>query len=68
MDIQVPVFLLRGIRSIKLVDNSLNAMKSEEHLRKSVTDLFSKVFVFLIFPIDNLILWIFPAYDSGGLF
>lgn len=43
MDILVHVFLSPGFLPHNIIDDSLNSMKSEEHLRQSVTELFSQV-------------------------
>lgn len=54
VDIRVLVFLLQGTISTYMSDGSLNSSKSEEHLRKSVTDLFSKVLLAIIPTIFDL--------------
>ena len=52
VDILVLVFLSRGILPHNITDGSLNSTKSEEHLRQSVTELFSQVPIPIPIAID----------------
>jgi hypothetical protein len=55
VDILVLAFSSPGILSYNITDDSLNSMKSEEHLRQSVTELFGQVptLIPIAFDISN---------------